>query len=343
MSLRGSSVRAGYGAGKRGRGGARSAHRDGLGRDRHRLGELERRIQHAREVRAHVDLLLRTLLPVEHQHRRCDFHLDARRQAKRLRLETVVLRRVADIHLHGVHAIDRVQHRLAAAERNAGEADAQRPQPAVGIQLLLRIGMHQGVVAEAAAGGHEVVFQALRAVGDALGLLLLGAGEREGPAAQRRAAAVVRHLLQQQHARTGLRTIWTPPAGGGDITALAWSPDGNKLALTYGDKLVVWDLVAGSGKTLPPEGNRDLNPSWSTDGTQIVFRRVGSQTQSQATVKADLTEAVALLRRALWQTEHDQNCDIVVEVDGRANRTIEPCTCAHNPIRAFLARVDGAK
>jgi dipeptidyl aminopeptidase/acylaminoacyl peptidase len=88
---------------------------------------------------------------------------------------------------------------------------------------------------------------------------------------------------------SGLRTIWTPPAGSGDITALAWSPDGNKLALTYGDKLVVWDLVAGSGKTLPPDGDRDLNPAWSADGSQIAFRRVGSLTQSRATVKADLT------------------------------------------------------
>src|SRR5690348_531184 len=68
---------------------------------------------------------------------------------------------------------------------------------------------------------------------------------------------------------SGLRTLWAPPAGGDAITALAWSPDGNKLALTYGDKLVVWDLVTNTGKTLPPDGNRDLNPTWSADGSQI--------------------------------------------------------------------------
>jgi hypothetical protein len=89
---------------------------------------------------------------------------------------------------------------------------------------------------------------------------------------------------------SGLRTVWAPPAGGGDITALAWSPDGTRLALTYDDKLVVWDLVTGTGKTLPSEGNRDLDPAWRADGGRIGFRRVGLLTQSSASVTPELTE-----------------------------------------------------
>ena len=34
---------------------------------------------------------------------------------------------------------------------------------------------------------------------------------------------------------TGLRTLWTPPSG--EITGPAWSPDGNKLAFSYGGRI----------------------------------------------------------------------------------------------------------
>src|SRR6188768_3079951 len=86
---------------------------------------------------------------------------------------------------------------------------------------------------------------------------------------------------------SGLRTLWAPTA---DITSLAWSPDGNKLALISGGKLVVWDVVAGTGKTLPTDAVRDADPTWSADGNEIGFRRIGPLTQSRVRVKADFSD-----------------------------------------------------
>ncbi len=71
---------------------------------------------------------------------------------------------------------------------------------------------------------------------------------------------------------SGLRTLWTPTA---PISALAWSPDGNRLALIAGGKLVVWDVVNGTSRLM---GGDEVvsDPTWSEDGTKIGFRR-GSQ------------------------------------------------------------------
>ena len=66
---------------------------------------------------------------------------------------------------------------------------------------------------------------------------------------------------------SGLRTLWAPTA---PITALTWSPDGNKLALISGGKLVVWDVVNGTSKALATESVSD--PTWSEDGSKIGFR-----------------------------------------------------------------------
>src|SRR5215213_11686026 len=53
---------------------------------------------------------------------------------------------------------------------------------------------------------------------------------------------------------SGVRTLWTPPAST-TITALTWSPEGKKLALIAGGKLVVWDVVNGTSKSLPNDGD----------------------------------------------------------------------------------------
>src|SRR4051794_29743354 len=74
---------------------------------------------------------------------------------------------------------------------------------------------------------------------------------------------------------SGLRTVWTPPSAG-ELTSLAWSPDGNKLAFSYGGKILVFDLAnsTATAVTVPPDGAADTNPAWRADGRRIAFRRV---------------------------------------------------------------------
>src|SRR3954453_5018069 len=69
---------------------------------------------------------------------------------------------------------------------------------------------------------------------------------------------------------SGLRTLWTPPSAG-ELTGLAWSPDGNKLAFSYGGRLVVYDLPAARLAQLPSASGRDVDPPWSTDGSRLGF------------------------------------------------------------------------
>src|SRR5262245_22376607 len=57
----------------------------------------------------------------------------------------------------------------------------------------------------------------------------------------------------------------------GTVSALAWSPDGNKLALIVDGKLVVGDVRTGKSMSLPNAG--DSAPTWSTDGASIGVRR----------------------------------------------------------------------
>src|SRR4051812_31953043 len=66
---------------------------------------------------------------------------------------------------------------------------------------------------------------------------------------------------------SGLRTLWAPASG--EISGLAWSPDGNRLAMAYGGQIVVYDLAAGRVAAITT--GRD--PAWSADGRRIGLRR----------------------------------------------------------------------
>src|SRR4051794_7370655 len=64
---------------------------------------------------------------------------------------------------------------------------------------------------------------------------------------------------------SGLRTLWTPGAPG--LGGLAWSPDGNRLALSYNGQIVVWDLAAARGTAI----TAGTDPTWAAGG--IGLRR----------------------------------------------------------------------
>src|ERR1700754_2702146 len=76
----------------------------------------------------------------------------------------------------------------------------------------------------------------------------------------------------------GLRVLWTP-TDPGDITGLAWSPDGNRIAVAQGDRIIVLDLT-GSGYPVPrAAGARDRNPAWGPQGARLGFRRINAAGQ----------------------------------------------------------------
>jgi dipeptidyl aminopeptidase/acylaminoacyl peptidase len=64
----------------------------------------------------------------------------------------------------------------------------------------------------------------------------------------------------------------------GGAQALRWSPDGSKLAFVSGrgdhSFIGVYDVTAKSLRYLDPSIDLDNNPTWSPDGTRIVFTRI---------------------------------------------------------------------
>ena len=107
-------------------------------------------------------------------------------------------------------------------------------------------------------------------------LTALPAAARAAPNNGQLAAVVDGRLITVNADGTGLRTLWTPqPAG--EITGLAWSPDGNRLAFSYVGRIVSFDVAAGRGLSLT-DGGRDMHPGWSSDGRRIGFLRGGVKT-----------------------------------------------------------------
>jgi Big-like domain-containing protein/WD40 repeat protein len=70
---------------------------------------------------------------------------------------------------------------------------------------------------------------------------------------------------------SGLRAY--PVADAAQISELAFSPDGNRLAFIKAGELSVLDLTGGRVLTLTPGEREAANPGWSLDGSAIAFRR----------------------------------------------------------------------
>src|SRR4051812_2339379 len=79
------------------------------------------------------------------------------------------------------------------------------------------------------------------------------------------AAVLDQRLVTVNADGSGLRTLWTPGAPG--LGGLPRSPAGNRLALSYNGKIVVWDLAGGRGTTI----TAGTDPTWAAGG--IGLRR----------------------------------------------------------------------
>ena len=101
----------------------------------------------------------------------------------------------------------------------------------------------------------------------------LPAAARAEPLNGQLAAVVEGRVVTVNADGTGLRTLWTP-APAGEITGLAWSPDGNRLAFSHAGRIISFDVAAGRGLSLT-DGGRDSHPGWSADGRRIGFLRGG--------------------------------------------------------------------
>ena len=94
---------------------------------------------------------------------------------------------------------------------------------------------------------------------------------------------------------TNLRYLWAVPADRDRVQDLAWSPDGNQLAFSYGDsslgpRIAAIDLRTGESRVvsdhepLSAEGLlRDFSPGWLPDG-RIAWRRVPRGTSGGGTL-----------------------------------------------------------
>jgi len=80
--------------------------------------------------------------------------------------------------------------------------------------------------------------------------------------------------------RGGKPGVWSVAAGGGkpvricDGDQAEWSPDGKRIALRRGGRIVARDVASGAEKTVTPDGWTGCSgPAWSPDGKTVAFAR----------------------------------------------------------------------
>ena len=81
--------------------------------------------------------------------------------------------------------------------------------------------------------------------------------------------------------RGGPTGVWTVAADGSDPRRISdgdqaeWAPDGRRIVLRRGGRLVVRDLEGGAEKVVTPDGwTACSGPAWSPDGKTIAFARL---------------------------------------------------------------------
>jgi TolB protein len=93
------------------------------------------------------------------------------------------------------------------------------------------------------------------------------------------------------------------------ITAVAWSPDGTKLAFgaplpgSLDSQIQVLDLAGGAEPRTVSSGPDDGRPAWSPDGSRIAFVRFSVDNPEIYTVNVDGTEEVRITNDASFEQD----------------------------------------
>src|SRR4051794_11674636 len=113
--------------------------------------------------------------------------------------------------------------------------------------------------------------RSIRAFACAIGWFVACCGAAVAAPNGQLAAVVDGRLVTLNADSSGLRLLPVPDAG--QITELAFSPGGNRLAFVKAGEISVLDLASGRTQSVIAGGGSDANPAWTSDGRMIAFRR----------------------------------------------------------------------